>query len=366
MRREGSAAMNRRAGNRGSRDFRNTSTHAQKHDRRDAVSGAHCVTSAAAIYSWRFLLVCATGAVILGGSLTFPLVRMISTATPAIAPREHVTLDALLAMTSDRLEHVDIAAVNLACAAGLPGAEELNVAGLLATLDDWAARVKRDTDRHLYRLSDPRYAEHYKHSEAVFRMEMLCQVLQEDLGVHYNLERARNVNFTNSRDLFIHGMLGSDNGGTCVSMPVLYTAVARRLGYPVSLVRAKSHIFCRWDGRGERWNIEATAAGGMESFPDKHYREWPEPISDAEVERGEYLKTLTQTQALAAFLTARGHCLQDTGRLREAQLAYAHAHQLDPVSRDYFGFLLDAVRQEIGSYRSGTPDSGRSDSPDGG
>ncbi len=40
-------------------------------------------------------------------------------------------------------------------------------------------------------------------------------------------------------------MIADDNGGTCVSMPVLYTAVARRLGYPVKLVLAKGHAFCR-------------------------------------------------------------------------------------------------------------------------
>ena len=144
-------------------------------------------------------------------------------------------------------------------------------------------------------------------------------------------------------------------------MPVLYTAIARRLGYPVRLVKAKSHIFCRWDGRGERWNIEATASGGMDSFSDDYYKQWPEPITQDEVERGEYLKTLTPAEELAVFLAARGHCLADIGRIHEAQVAYARAHQLDPVSREYLSFLLNSVRSEMDSIRdksSGSSPSG--------
>jgi len=70
---------------------------------------------------------------------------------------------------------------------------------------------------------------------------------------YYNKQRVRDVDFKNSRDLFLHGMVGSDNGGTCVSMPVLYVAVGRRLGYPMRLVLAKAHVFARWDdaARGE-------------------------------------------------------------------------------------------------------------------
>jgi hypothetical protein len=64
-------------------------------------------------------------------------------------------------------------------------------------------------------------------------MLMLITVLQQDFNVHYNPERIRSVDFKNPEDLSIHGMLASNNGGTCVSMPVLYAAVARRLGYPV-------------------------------------------------------------------------------------------------------------------------------------
>jgi hypothetical protein len=247
----------------------------------------------------------------------------------------------------EQLQQTDVAAMNLACASNLPGADKLSVDEKLTILDEWTLRVKRETERHLYRLMDSRYSGHYRRSEALYRMEMLCQVLQEDCGVRYNLDRVRDVRFADARDLFIHGMIGDSNGGTCVSMPVLYTAVARRLGYPVHLVRAKGHIFCRWDGRGERWNIEATGSGGMDTFPDEYYMHWPAAITEEEVRRGEFLKTLNTTEEFAVFLAARGHCLEDNGRLTEAQVAYAYAHKLDPTARDYLGFLLESVKREL-------------------
>ena len=124
---------------------------------------------------------------------------------PAITPADYAhieiendfavepdSLDDLLRLDPDDLAEVDIARMNLLVAEGLPGAEALDIEHTLATLDDWARRVGFETQRHLYRVTDPRYAEHYNHSEAYFRAEMLLQVLQEDLGVtDLPVEKAR-------------------------------------------------------------------------------------------------------------------------------------------------------------------------------
>ncbi|MFO8014339.1 MAG: hypothetical protein R6X20_13660 [Phycisphaerae bacterium] len=136
------------------------------------------------------------------------------TGTPAASR----SLAQLLSNSPEELQGIDIGEMNLLCAEGLPGAEDLDVDRCLATLDRWADRVRRETERHLYRVQDPQYAAHYRNSEAYFRASMLLQVLQEDCGVHYNKERVRDIDFTNSRDLFLHGMVGSHGGGTCVSM----------------------------------------------------------------------------------------------------------------------------------------------------
>lgn len=252
----------------------------------------------------------------------------------------------LLAMTPDDLAHVDIAVTNLLCASGLPGADNLDIALATKKLDEWAAKVKFETERHLYRVDDPRYADHYKHSEARLRAEFIVQCLQEDCGVHYNVARIRDINFSNSKDLFLHGMIGSDNGGTCASMPVMYVAIGRRLGYPMKLVGAKTHLFCRWDGGGERFNIEGASNGNVNYFDDDYYRKWPEPISGAEMATGEFLRSFGSNEELATFLLSRGACLQSNNRLPEALTAFSEAYRLMPaaiVSRASLAVAADQI-----------------------
>jgi tetratricopeptide (TPR) repeat protein len=263
---------------------------------------------------------------------------------PALPPVP--SLHGLLALDPQELEGSDIATMNLLCAVGLPGAENLDIAKSLTTLDEWAERVRHETERYLYKFRQA--PQDYNHSEGYFRMLTLITVLQQDLGVRYNKERIRDIDFTNSKDLFIHGMIGSDNGGTCVSMPVIYVAVARRLGCPVWLVLAKAHVFARWeseDGK-ERFNIEGTNQG-MNCFEDDYYKTWPMKMTEAEARSGRYLKSLRPAEELAVFLAARGHCLADTGRMPEAMVAYAHAHRFAPTSPDYIGFLAEAVSEEF-------------------
>jgi len=169
------------------------------------------------------------------------------------------TLSELLEMPAEGLADVDIAERNLLCATGLPGTKDLDIPHRLATLDRWAKRVRAETERHVYRAHDPRWAEHYRHSEAYLRAEFLLQVLQQDLGVRYDMTSSDDFSFADPRVAFLHGMVPAGGqsvsdtmGGTCASMPVLYVAVGRRLGYPLKLVATDSHVFARWDGLGHQ------------------------------------------------------------------------------------------------------------------
>jgi hypothetical protein len=145
------------------------------------------------------------------------------TPTQATVPALPKSYRELLAMSSEELAKVDLAAMNLLCTKGLPGAERLDIPSALAKFDEWAARVKFETQRHLYRLTDPRYADHYAHSEPRLRAEFIVQCLQEDCGAHYNHARIDDPDFRDLGDCFIHGLLPGGNGGTCGSMPVLCT-----------------------------------------------------------------------------------------------------------------------------------------------
>ncbi len=287
------------------------------------------------------------------------------THTPKVT-RKAKSLDDLLAMPAERLADVDIAEMNLLCATGLPGAENLNIDHALATLDQWAVRVKTETDRHLYRVADPRYAEHYRHSEAFLRAEMLLQVLQGDLGVKYDMTAAHNFAFNDSRVAFIHGMIPAPGqttadtpGGTCASMPVMYVAVGRRLGYPLKLVITKGHVFARWDGKDhpnpawrERFNIEGSG-DGFSSFEDDYYKTWPFKVADHEVRVGRYLISLTPTEEFAEFLAARGHCGRDNGKLAFAARCFENAYRYDTTRPSYRHWFLEAAMRS--GYRPATP-----------
>ena len=165
-------------------------------------------------------------------------------------------LASLIEVSPDKLEKLDIARMNLLCAEGLPGAEQLDITNLLAAVDQMAARVKSETERHLYRFQ--KNPSEFESSEGFFRMTMLMVVLAEDCRVRYapnKMATAANASmgdgfFANSQDVFLHGLTGATRQGTCSSLPVLYVAVGRLLGYPLKLVTTKGHLFVRWEDSG--------------------------------------------------------------------------------------------------------------------
>jgi hypothetical protein len=289
-------------------------------------------------------------------------VRSPSERLPASAPSIAVAgLDTLLAQSSLEIDCRDIARMNLHCADGLPGAEDLNVERCLATLDQWAAHVRAETERHWYRFRE--HPEAFDHSEGFFRMLMMAVVVYEDFGVRYNPRRimspelisGRDGFFADARDVFLHGLVGSRRLGTCSSMPVLYVALGRRLGYPVKLVTTKAHLFVRWESASERLNLEATGKG-MNHYDDEHYQQWPFPVTDAEVEADGYLKSLTAAEELAVFLAIRGQCLLESGRLAEAIASFGEATRLAPNVRGYRLLLADAQQRMPGPSPFPSPD----------
>src|SRR5215472_8592146 len=82
------------------------------------------------------------------------------------------------------LAHQDIVAVNLACAAGLPGAEELDVARCLAVHGAWAAHIRAEMARCAGQFHQDPSA--FENSWAYFRILILATVLQQDCGVRYD------------------------------------------------------------------------------------------------------------------------------------------------------------------------------------
>jgi hypothetical protein len=129
----------------------------------------------------------------------------------------------------------------------------------------------------------------------------------------------RRIDFTDSRQHFIHGIL-EGFGGTCATLPVLYAAVGRRLGYPLKLASAVEHRFCRWDDpqSGVRFNIEASGRG-LGVHADDYYRSWPKSMSSVVEQAHCHLTSLTPQQELAEFYSQRACCYFDCGYFWQSQ-----------------------------------------------
>jgi hypothetical protein len=257
--------------------------------------------------------------------------------SPAAAPPSlYPTLAELLAMSPADLGKADVALMNLRCAENLPGSEGLDVRATLHTLDEIAKQVDAQTTRSLYRYwSNP---SEYEHSEPYFRLLVMSTVFGQDLSIRYNPkymeETPESVSLhdsfgSDSRDLFIHGLTAPPRTGTCASMPVLYTAIGRRLGYPLKLVATKGHLFVRWEDSRTRVNVDATTQGFVTS-PDDYYKSWPFKTTGQEIKEEHYLESMTPTRELATFLDDRACCLMKAGRSKDAFQTGCLAARLAP------------------------------------
>jgi len=231
----------------------------------------------------------------------------------------------------------DLGLLNLLCAPALEGSENLDIPRCLERLDHLTAYVKAGTERNRHRFrEDPDYG----HCEPMWRMALLVTLVKRDFGAAYDpevradLEAKRYSPFTDSRNVFIHGLLADDpkrRWGCCSSIPVLVAAIARRLGYPVGLAVAGGHIYARWDNGGSMcFNIEASNAAGMTVQSDEDYRTIHGPLTAEQERSGFYLRTFYPAEEFAQFCKARVSCLCDTGRYAETFLWSARALQFAP------------------------------------
>ncbi len=234
----------------------------------------------------------------------------------------------LAALTEAELSAIDIAEAHCVCAVGLPGAEHLDFAFLQRTLEQWTWQAEKGTNR-LLRIFD-REPARFQNSRAYCSMMALVTVLQRDLGVTATTKlNDLNAPFSDSRDLFLHGIL-MGCPGTCSSLAPLYAAIGRRLGYPLRLVPSPHHQFLRWDnGPAERFNIECTSSGFF-TPPDDYYGAWPFPITPEQRENSFNFKSLTSREELATFLVQRAYCLAASLRFQEAVECAAWSYELVP------------------------------------
>lgn len=273
-------------------------------------------------------------------------VIVLSKSPPATSPPKNSpsTFAELVALPEQELAKVDIALVNLLCAQGLPGAENLDVKGSLAMLDQWAEVVRTAEQKY-----SPQYLKNparYDNSYSKFKAVNLGLTLKQDLKCGYNMDLVtsgamadiRSTRFyRDSRDFFLHGFT-ERRKGSCASLPVLMVAVGRRCGYPLFLVTSKGHLFCRWDDGKEQFNVE-TAGQGVDSKPDSYYREWPHAFDQEEERTEKFLTSRSPAEALGVMAQIRAMCLQENQKPGEAAQAYEVALRAFPESKMLTAYL---------------------------
>ena len=269
-----------------------------------------------------------------------PPVRPIH-ATPAADFARFAQLSArdLVAMSDAELEAMDPLVMNMVVAKGLPELAGIDFAKYAKVVDGWADRIGRGlaaSETHEMQTSTS-----YKADPDIWRAGgMAIALAGPAIGIAYT----RDVKLTNHADLFVPGLIDTKRG-TCSNMPVLYMAVAHRLGWPLKAVVAGDHMWCRWDDGKKRFNLEATsttAGSGEGSFstpPDKAYRT-DLNIPAKAVEVGSDLATLTARQTLGVYLQQRSGYFRETGKWAEAEEDILLARVCFPENRDIFRNLL--------------------------
>ena len=128
---------------------------------------------------------------------------------------------------------------------------------------------------------------------------------------------------------FISGTLDTKHG-TCISLPMLYMAVAQRLGLPVYPVEAPEHLFLRNMAPGMSMpNIEATEGGGYSS-DSTYIRDFK--ITDKGVSSGAYMRTMTYREFLGVLLEENGVAFAKMRQRDRAIKYFEVAAQLNPHS----------------------------------
>ena len=239
----------------------------------------------------------------------------------------------LLALDDSSLEKVDVVVLNLVVAKGIPALANLNIARYVRTVDDWTRQFRRvlpDMERQFRETP-----ERWKNDIRFFRVGMLMGFLGHEIGIRYIEEKKHGTEFhyTNPGDLFLNGLIDTKQG-TCGNMPALHAAMARRMGWPVSLACADCHFISRFDDDQAVYNIEATSThpGSFAEGSDEDYIK-RFALPEKAIECGSDLRKLSAREMVGVFLGLRGRHYADTGRPLEADLSYALARVLFPTHR---------------------------------
>ena len=159
-----------------------------------------------------------------------------------------------------------------------------------------------------------------KHLPVDYRaIPVINQYLFDELGFS-SVETA-----DDPEDLFLHVVLEKKRG-YCLSLSVLYLAIAERLGLPMYGVVVPGHFFVRYDDGDRRFNIETTSNGATTT--DEHYVEEFNPPT---IPHMLYMKNLTKKQTLGCFYNNLGNSYCEVGDIDKAFEVLLQAVRITPL-----------------------------------
>ncbi len=191
---------------------------------------------------------------------------------------------------------------------------------------------------------------------ALRRIEGYARSVRETLphsaSPHHALEAVSNLlsdregftgtlSVTDPRSLSLAHLL-EEKRGTCVSLVILYLAVAERAGVPVSAAATPEHLFVRYEGPGGPLNVETLEGGRF--LDDETYRRRYR-MAESSIERGIFMRPLPKKAVLAHFLSNRGVLAAREGRHRAAMRDFRRALALYPdLVAGYYNRGLERLR----------------------
>ncbi|MEM6259660.1 MAG: hypothetical protein AAGI37_15380 [Planctomycetota bacterium] len=239
----------------------------------------------------------------------------------------------LLALSDDELEKVSLVELNLAVVREIPGHEDLDAAKYEQVIDQWTREFAEELPA-IDASFRGREAE-YHHDLRFYRIGQLMAWLGHKKNIRYIPEQRDldAVTYTDAAELFLHGLIDT-RLGTCGNMPALQAAIARRLGWPVSLAPVESHTLCRFDDGEVVYNIETTHTdqGGFSAGSNQDYIAQFN-LPPCAMTEGDTLETMSAREMLGYFIGLRARYYQDTGDWQKADQDFALARSLLPRHR---------------------------------
>ena len=152
------------------------------------------------------------------------------------------------------------------------------------------------------------------------RLQAISRVLFVEEGFKGSLD------VTESASLSINEVL-EKKAGTCLSLVILYLAVAKRAGLEVHAAATPVHLFVRYEGPDGVLNVE-TLEGGR--FLDEETYRRRHRIDESSIDRGIFLRPLPDEAVLAHFLSNLGALHSAAGLHRRAMRDFKKALKLYP------------------------------------